>query len=372
MEDPSLTPGAGPGAERIPISAPVSSGRSRLGDVLYETWGTLKSNPLTFVGFLLVAFLVVVAVLVLVLPPITAFLLNRTYTLLPYDPNGIGTDTTVGPTWWSWWSSWRLAWPPIGPPDLRHIFGTDNLGRDIFSRVLDALPLDLGIGMFVTFLSVLIGGSLGLVAGFWDESRVGRAVSTVILRVTDVFLAFPSLVLALALAATLGRTLNATLIALTATWWPYYVRIVRGEVLVIKHHGYIPAARIAGVSESFIVLRHVLRNLLEPLTVYATLDIGSVIVTFSTIAFVGIAVPPTTPEWGSMIAYYQGSFYPSAIWLVAAPGLAIFVTVLGFSLLGDGLRDVLDPRTRRAFAREGQSSTLPEPTPTALAAAQKE
>jgi peptide/nickel transport system permease protein len=351
-------------AEAPPERLPVPAERSRFREVLYESWGTLRSNPLTFVGFVLVALLVTVAALVLVLPPITNFLLNRTYSLLPYDPNGIGTDTTVGPTWW--------VWPPVFPPNLHHIFGTDNLGRDIFSRVLAALPLDLGIGMFVTFASVAIGGSLGLVAGFWDESRIGRAVSTMILRVTDIFLAFPSLVLALALAATLGRNLNATLIALTATWWPYYVRIVRGEVLVIKHHGYIPAARIAGVSESLIVLRHVLRNLLEPLTVYATLDIGSVIVTFSTIAFVGIAVPPSIPEWGSMIAYYQGSFYPNAIWLVAAPGLAIFVTVLGFSLLGDGLRDVLDPRTRRAFAREAQSSTLPEPAPAILAGADKE
>lgn len=364
MEGPSPAPGVEPAAGKSPQSVPDVRGGSHFGEVLYEAWGTLRSNPLTFAGFLLVALLVVVAVLLLVLPPITTTLLNRTFTLLPYDPNGIGTDTTVGPTWWTW--------PPVFPPNLHHIFGTDNLGRDIFSRVLSALPLDLAIGMFITFLSVLIGGSLGLIAGFWDDSRIGRAVSTVILRITDIFLAFPSLVLALALAATLGRNLNATLIALTATWWPYYVRIVRGEVLVIKHHGYIPAARIAGVSESFIVLRHVLRNLLEPLTVYATLDIGSVIVTFSTIAFVGIALPPNTPEWGSMIAYYQGSFYPNAIWLVAAPGLAIFGTVLGFSLLGDGLRDVLDPRTRRAFAREAQSSTLPEPTRSSLAAAQKE
>jgi len=343
-----------------PATRRVSVGR----EVVYESLRTLASNPLTLAGFVIVVLLVVVAVLLLVIPPVTAFLFRHAYTLLPYDPNGLGTDTTVGPTWWTW--------PLQFPPNLSHILGTDELGQDIFSRVLAALPLDLGIGMFVTFLSVAIGGALGLVAGFWDEGRVGRTASTVILRITDIFLAFPSLVLALALAATLGRNLNATLIALTATWWPYYVRIVRGEVLVIKHQGFIPAARIAGVSEPLIVLRHVLRNLLEPLTVYATLDIGSVIVTFSTIAFVGIAVAPNIPEWGSMIAYYQGNFYPSALWLVFAPGAAIFVTVLGFSLLGDGLRDVLDPRTRRAFAREAQSSTLPEPSPPPLAVAEEE
>jgi peptide/nickel transport system permease protein len=349
-----------PVREPVPASARVAGWRQ----VLDEGLRTLASNPLTLVGFVLVVLLLVVAALLLVIPPVTSSLLGHAYSLLPYDPNGIGTDLNVGPTWWTW--------PPTFHPNFSHLLGTDELGRDIFSRVLAALPLDLGIGMFITFLSVAIGGGLGLVAGFWDEGPVGRAVSTVILRVTDIFLAFPSLVLALALAAILGRNLNATLIALTATWWPYYVRIVRGEVLVIKHQGFIPAARIAGVSEPRIVVRHVLRNLLEPLTVYATLDIGSVIVTFSTIAFVGIAVPPNIPEWGSMVAYYQGSFYPSYPWLVFAPGAAIFITVLGFSLLGDGLRDVLDPRTRRAFAREAKTPTLPGPSPPPLSAAGEE
>jgi peptide/nickel transport system permease protein len=364
MASPALAPPSLPVAELPPEPVPAPSRSAGGREVVYEALRTLAANPLTLAGFVLVVLLVVVAALLLVIPPITSFVLGHAYTLLPYGPNGIGTDTNVGPTWWTW--------PLKFPPNLAHLLGTDELGRDIFSRVLAALPLDLGIGMFITFLSVGIGGALGLVAGFWDEGRVGRGVSTVILRVTDIFLAFPSLVLALALAAILGRNLNATLIALTATWWPYYVRIVRGEVLVIKHQGYISAARIAGVSEPRIVLRHVLRNLLEPLTVYATLDIGSVIVTFSTIAFVGIAVPPNIPEWGSMVAYYQGSFYPSYLWLVFAPGAAIFVTVLGFSLLGDGLRDVLDPRTRRAFAREAQSSTLPEPSPPPLPLAEEE
>jgi peptide/nickel transport system permease protein len=364
MGDPALDRPPPAGTE-VPVEvSPVTRAGGGWREVSFEALRTLRSNPLTLFGFLLVVVLLVVALLILALPPLTSLLFGRAYTLLPYDPNAIGTQTLVGPTWWTW--------PPHIPPNLSHVLGTDELGRDIFSRVLAALPLDLGIGMFVTLLSVAIGGVLGLVAGFWDEGRIGRAVSTLILRVTDIFLAFPSLVLALALAAILGRNLNATLIALTVTWWPYYVRIVRGEVLVIKHQGYIPAARIAGVSEAAIVVRHVLRNLLEPLTVYATLDIGSVIVTFSTIAFVGIAVPPTIPEWGSMIAYYQGLFYPSALWLVVAPGAAIFVTVLGFSLLGDGLRDVLDPRTRRAFAREAQSSAFPAPAPSPLAAVEEE
>jgi peptide/nickel transport system permease protein len=343
--------GSAPAESAAPASPSRRVDQGWVRGTLYETLGVLRANPLTLVGFVLVVIVVVAAILVAGVPWLTGLLstpflfghalLPHAYTILPYDPNFIGPTKLL-------------------PPSSQHWFGTDELARDEFSRVLEALPLDLGIGLFVTLLSIAIGAGLGLVAGFWDEGPIGRAVSAVILRVTDVFLAFPSLVLALALAAILGRNLNATLIALTVTWWPYYVRIIRGEVLVIKHQGYIHAARIAGLSERRILFRHVLRNLLEPLTVYATLDIGTVIVTFSTISFIGIAVPETTPEWGTMI-YAAQDFVTANIWLTLAPGAAIFLTVLGFSLLGDGLRDVLDPRTRRAFAKEAQTSTAPEP-----------
>jgi len=330
--------GAPPAAARRPVR------RARRTELLYESLRTLRANPLTLAGFVLVVLLTGAAILVVVLPPITSTLFHHAYSILPYDPNAIGTQ-------------------PLAPPSPTHWFGTDELGRDVFSRVLAALPLDLGIGVFVTVLSVAIGAALGLIAGFWDEGRVGRSISAVILRVTDIFLAFPTLVLAIALTAILGKSINsldAVLVALTVTWWPYYVRIVRGEVLVIKHQGYIHAARIAGLSEGRILVRHVLRNLLEPLTVYATLDVGTVIVTFSTIAFAGLLTIPNLIEWGTMVATYQSNL-PSDWWLVVAPGLGIFVTVLALSLLGDGLRDVLDPRTRRAFAREGVSSTAPTP-----------
>jgi peptide/nickel transport system permease protein len=315
-----------------------------------ESLRTLQANPLTMAGFVLVVVLVAVAALVAFLPPISTALIGHAVTILPYNPSSIGPGV-------------------LEPPNGQHWLGTDELGRDVFARVLSALPLDLAIGLVVTGLAIFIGAGLGLVAGYWDEGRVGRAVSAVILRVTDIFLAFPSLVLAIALAAIFGHAvgaLSADLIALTVTWWPYYVRIVRGEVLVIKHQGYIHAARLAGLPDRRILGRHVLRNLLEPLTVYATLDVGTVIVTFSTIAFVGLGLG-TTPEWGTMVSNYQ-SLLPADWWLVTAPGLAIFVTVLALSLLGDGLRDVLDPRTRRAFAREGQTSTAPAP-PAALAEA---
>jgi peptide/nickel transport system permease protein len=328
-----------------PVSEAPSLRRARRSDLLYESLRTLAANPLTLAGFALVVLLVVTALLVVALPPITHAILGRAWSILPYTPTSIGPELNA-------------------PPSAQHWFGTDELGRDVLSRVVAALPLDLGMGVAITVLSVAIGAGLGLVAGFWDESRFGRALSAVILRITDIFLAFPTLVLAIALTAILGKSidsLTAVIVALTVTWWPYYVRIVRGEVLVIKHMGYIHAARIAGLSERRILVRHVLRNLLEPLTVYATLDIGTVIVTFSTIAFVGIINIPNLLEWGTMVATYQSNL-PLDYWLVLAPGLAIFVTVLALSLLGDGLRDVLDPRTRRAFAREGQTSTAPTPT----------
>ena len=317
--------------------------RSGVSDIIVEAMRTLTSNLLTLAGFVISVILVVTAILVEVLPPITHALFGHSWSILPYPPNTIGSAISQ-------------------PPSAQHWFGTDELGRDVLSRVVAALPLDLTIGIVITGLSIFIGAGLGLIAGFWEEGRVGRSVSAVILRITDIFLAFPTLVLAIALTAIFGHSvdpLTAIVIALTVTWWPYYVRIVRGEVLVIKHQGYIHAGRIAGLSEGRILIRHVLRNLLEPLTVYATLDVGTVIVTFSTVAFV-IPLPVTIIEWGTMVSNYE-SLLPGDWWLVAAPGLAIFVTVLGLSLLGDGLRDVLDPRTRRAFAKRNESAAAPRP-----------
>jgi peptide/nickel transport system permease protein len=237
-------------------------------------------------------------------------------------------------------------------PSWTHPFGTDPIGIDVYSNVMAALPVDLSIAFAIALFALVVGGLLGLVAGFWDQpGTVGGVVSTVILRVTDVFLAFPSLILALAIAVSLGRGVPQVIVAVMLTWWPYYTRLVRGEVLSVKHRQFVVAARAAGVSETRILFRHVVRNVIEPVVVYFTMDIGTVIVTFSTVVFVipnVLSFPSTNlSEWGVMIQYYQDVFsvYP---WTVLAPGAAIFVTVLAFSLLGDGLRDVIDPRTRRA------------------------
>src|SRR3989441_2525737 len=307
----------------------------------------LRANPLTLVGFALVVLLTLTAVALVIVPPISAAF-GHPMSLTPYDPNAL------------------LPCPAVGnqsfcaqPPSLEHFFGTDRAGRDVFSRVLTALPLDLAIGFLIAGFALLTGGGLGLIAGFWDRpGTIGAAVSLTIMRITDVFLAFPSLVLALAIAASLGRGTIPSIIAILLTWWPYYVRLTRGEVLAVKHQPYVTAARAAGVAEWRILFRHVLRNIAEPLVVYFTMDVGTVLVVFSTISFIGIGVPPNVPEWGNMIQAYSDYLliFP---WVVVFPGLAIFVTVLAFSLLGDGLRDILDPRSRRALSQAETTTSAP-------------
>lgn len=301
----------------------------------------LRANPLSLAGFILVVVIVATAAFILIVPAVSGAL-GHSVSLLPYDPNA------VDPT------------HIFAPPSLAHPMGTDDVGHDVFSRVLAALPTDLFIGVVIAGGALLAGGALGLVAGYWDAPWTpGGVLSVGIMRVTDIFLAFPSLLLALAIAASLGRGEIPSMIAVFATWWPYYVRLTRGEVLVIRQQPYITAARAAGVSNGRIVVRHVIRNLIEPLAVYFTLDVGTVIVTYSTISYIGIGVPQSIPEWGNMIESYQ-TYLLSDPGLIGFVALAIFVTVLGFSLMGDGLRDVLDPRSRRAMVTStGPTSTAP-------------
>ncbi|MCI4319653.1 MAG: ABC transporter permease [Thermoplasmata archaeon] len=330
----------------VPAPAVVRRPRSPLLSAVVGFLRVMRANPLTLAGFVLVVLICVTAFVVAVVPPVTHVLLGHAVMVTPYDPNTPTPAVHQGPS-------------------SAHWFGTDPVGRDMFSLVLAALPLDLAIGLSVTGFALVVGSSLGLVAGFWDKPRtLGGVVSVVIMRVTDVFLAFPSLVLALAVAATLGRSIVTTVFAVMITWWPYYVRLTRGEVLAVKNLPYVTAARASGVSEVKILFRHVLRNILEPLTIYYTLDVGTVLVTFSTLSFVGVTGSITTAEWGTQVEFFQPylPFYP---WTVLAPGLAIFVTCLAFSLLGDGLRDILDPRSRRALTQAAQPSTIPASAPTA-------
>jgi peptide/nickel transport system permease protein len=321
--------------------------RRRRRDGFFLLLRIMRANRLTLFGFALVVVISVTAVLQVGVPAVTQLTLHHAYALTPYSASELTND--VGQS-----------------PSLQHPMGTDSLGRDVFSEVLAALPLDLAIGFGVAGFALLFGGALGLVAGYWDRpGSVGGAVSVIIMRLTDIFLAFPSLVLALAVAASLGRGTLAAIVAVMVTWWPFYVRLTRGEVLSIKNAGYVTAARAAGVREGRIVLRHIVRNIAEPIVVYFTMDVGTVLVTFSTISYIGIGVPLSVPEWGNLIEQgVNANLLLTEPWVLIGPGLAVFVTVLAFSLLGDGLRDILDPRSRRALAT---ASTPPAEAPTATA-----
>jgi peptide/nickel transport system permease protein len=292
----------------------------------------LAANPLTLIGFILVVLISITALLVVAVPAVTQLALRHAVSILPYPALDVA------------------AFPIFQPPSAAHWLGTDQAGADVFSNVLAALPTDLGIGFVVAGISLIIGSLLGLVAGFYDVPGSLSAVASVaILRLTDIFLSFPTLVLALAITAAWGRGEFYSELAVIVTWWPFYVRLTRGEVLSIKVQPYVTAARAAGVPERTILFRHVVRNLLEPLIVYFSLDVGTVIVTYSTISYVGVGVPPSIPEWGNLMYQYQ-DYLLSAPWTVLSVTAAIFITVLAFSLLGDGLRDILDPRSRRIMS----------------------
>src|SRR3989441_1154336 len=226
-------------------ASPPPSKRSKtrataLRELLRGLFRILRANPLTLMGFILVVIIPVTATLFVLVPAVTQVVLGHPVLFTPYDPNGLSTAYGQAPSGSHW-------------------LGTDNLGRDMFSRILAALPLDLAIGFGIAGFALLVGSGLGLVAGYWDNPRTfGGVVSVIIMRVTDIFLAFPSLVLALAIAASLGRGTVPSMLAVLLTWWPYYVRLTRGEVLAIKHQPYVVAARAAGTSETRILFRHVL------------------------------------------------------------------------------------------------------------------
>lgn len=227
------------------------------------------------------------------------------------------------------------------PPSVTHLFGTDDLGRDIFSRVIAGTPFDAQIAFVVVLISLALGGSIGAFAGY-----LGGRAEEIMMRVTDIFLSFPALVLAMAVAIAIGPGLTNAMMALLVVWWPWYARIGRGEALSIRSSQYIEAAHAAGLSGFQVVIRHVLPNILMPLLVYATLDISNVVLTGSILSFIGLGAQPPTPEWGRMV--FDGQDYLSgAWWMSVIPATAIFIVVLAFSLFGDGLRDAFDPRLRR-------------------------
>jgi peptide/nickel transport system permease protein len=223
----------------------------------------------------------------------------------------------------------------LQPPSAAHLMGTDPLGRDVFSRVLAGTQLSVRSVVVIIVSAVGLGMIVGAIAGY-----VGGWVDDAIMRVTDLFLAFPALVLALAIAGALGPSLTNAMLAVSVVWWPWYARLVRGQVLSLKEEPYVEAARAAGAHDARILGRHILPNFLSPVIVQATLDMGAALVTTASLSFIGMGAQPPSPEWGAMLSDGR-SFFLNAWWLSAFPGLAIFLTVLLWNAVGRRLQRVV-------------------------------
>jgi peptide/nickel transport system permease protein len=228
----------------------------------------------------------------------------------------------------------------LKPPSAEHWLGTDALGRDVLTRLLYGSRVSLLTG----FIVVLVGAAFGTLIGGIAAFARGK-VEEIIMRVTDLVLCFPPIILALAIAAALGIGTTNTIIAMLVVWWPKFSRLARSLVIVQRSQEYVEAAMVVGLSPSRTLIRHILPNAVGPLVVLVTLDVGNAIITFAGLSFLGLGVVPPTPEWGSMVA--EGRELVAQWWVASFPGLAILTIVLGFNFLGDGIRDWLDPKSRR-------------------------
>jgi peptide/nickel transport system permease protein len=235
----------------------------------------------------------------------------------------------------------RIWTETLAPPSPTHIWGTDQNGGDIFSMVMWASRIDLRIALMVVSVSLTIGALIGAAAGYF-----GGAVDEIVMRITDVFFAFPGLILAMAIVAALGeRNLDNIAIAMMVVWWPTYARLIRGQVLIERERLYVEAARSVGASDFRILVSHILPNTIQPIIVQSTLDLGGVLLTAAGLSFIGFGAEAGTAEWGLMIATGQTHF--TSYWLVFYPGMAILLCALAFNLVGDGIRDIMDPKLRR-------------------------
>ncbi len=227
------------------------------------------------------------------------------------------------------------------PPSAKHIFGTDELGRDVFKRVLMGTNISLKTALMAVGIALIIGVPLGAIAGYY-----GGIIDEVIMRITDIFLSFPPLLLSIAIAAFLGPSLRNAMLAIAVSWWPWYTRLIRGQAVSIKERQFVKAAKSIGTPNIKIIMDHIIPNCIAPVVVQASMDIGGVILTIASLSYLGLGAQPPQPEWGLMVSTSR-NYFLNAWWYSIFPGLAIFITVLAFNLLGDGLREILDPKTRK-------------------------
>jgi peptide/nickel transport system permease protein len=272
-------------------------------------WRELRGNPTLAAGTVMLTIIVLIALLAPVLAPFPADAGNATHPLAV-----------------------------LQAPSGTHPFGTDEVGRDLLSRVMYGGRTSLQIVVEVLAIAAVVGIPLGLIAGYF-----GGVVDQVIMRITDIFLAFPALLLSLAIASVFTPSVGHKILAIAVTWWPWYARLVRGEAASVTRRPYVESSRTLGVSHRRILLRHVLPNASTPVLVQISMDAGGVLLTAAAISFLGLGAQNPTPEWGLMVS--QGAGYFSTQWWYATfPGLAILVTAMAFNLIGDGLRERLDPK----------------------------
>ncbi len=273
-----------------------------------DAFKRLRRNKMAIFGLIIVTALIIIAVFA----PLIA----------PYDPNiRIKEDSSLG-------------------PGRTHLFGTDLLGRDIFSRVIYGSRISIAVGIAAVGISLVIGLFFGTLAGYF-----GHWPDTVIMRVADIFFAFPFILGAIAIMTILGSGIVNVFMAIGILGWAYFARIFRGSILSIKNKAYVEAARALGASNFRIITRHIFPNAMAPIIVYATMNIGTAIIVEAAMSFLGLGIKPPTASWGKMLSESLDYIY-SAPWMTLSPGLAIVITVLGFVLLGDGLRDAFDPKMK--------------------------
>ena len=285
---------------------PVTQTSGWLGHAVY----IMRENPVTLLAFVMFAFFIGCAIF----GP----------ALVPYDP--LASDTSVA----------------LQPPSSAHWFGTDALGRDVFSRVIVATRLDLTISVAAVAISFVIGSILGAIAGYW-----GGWIDAVLNRVLDTIMAFPLFVLAMGIVAALGNTVENIIYATALINIPFYARLVRAEVNIRRDAGFVQAAKLAGNTDLRVLAFHIFPNALPPMMVQVSLNLGWAILNAAGLSFIGLGVRPPTPEWGIMVAEGANFIVSGEWWLAVFPGLWLMLAVFTFNLMGDGLRDLVDPRQRK-------------------------